>query len=44
LLADVTISERQKQVLLEIYTSFRAENESSLAADLADEPASHTGT
>jgi transcriptional regulator with XRE-family HTH domain len=44
LLADVTISERQKQVLLEIYTSFRAENESSLAAELADEPESHTGT
>ena len=29
LLADTAISERQKQVLLEIYTSFRSENETA---------------
>ena len=41
LLADPAITERQKQVLLEIYTSFRAENDSVPAAD---EAASRTGS
>jgi len=34
-LADETISERQKQVLLEIYDSFRKENEVKAAVDVA---------
>ncbi len=38
ILADVTITERQKQVLLEIYESFRRENGNHLSAD--DDPGS----
>jgi transcriptional regulator with XRE-family HTH domain len=45
LLADPSISERQKQVLLEIYTSFRAENASATTdvAPVADATESHAG-
>ncbi|HEY5336538.1 MAG TPA: helix-turn-helix transcriptional regulator [Mycobacteriales bacterium] len=46
LLADPSISERQKQVLLEIYTSFRAENASATSGDatsVADTTESHAG-
>jgi transcriptional regulator with XRE-family HTH domain len=53
ILADVALTERQKQVLLEIYESFRKENavraapagaaEPGLAADLSDDPEFHTG-
>lgn len=35
-LADVAINERQKQVLLEIYDSFRRENESSIPPAASD--------
>jgi transcriptional regulator with XRE-family HTH domain len=37
-LADRTLSERQKQVLLEIYESFRRENEEDAAAHRTSEP------
>lgn len=33
LVADPSLTERQKRVLLEIYTSFRAENEAAVSAD-----------
>jgi len=36
LLADTTITERQKQVLLEIYESFRRENAAAAAAQASD--------
>jgi transcriptional regulator with XRE-family HTH domain len=36
ILADAALTERQKQVLLEIYESFRAENGRTAAADGAD--------
>jgi transcriptional regulator with XRE-family HTH domain len=37
LLSDADLSERQKQMLIEIYDSFRKENALALAADQADE-------
>ena len=43
LLADPQLSERQKQVLIEIYESFRRENAATAAADTdADTPAELT--
>jgi transcriptional regulator with XRE-family HTH domain len=46
--ADVTITERQRRVLLEIYAAFQAENRENAAGDSttpepsADDPAEHT--
>ena len=47
--ADVTLTERQKQVLLEIYDSFRRENDENPTVaptddEPSDEPAAATGT
>ncbi len=38
ILADAALTERQKQVLLEIYESFRTENASRAAADVVGNP------
>ncbi|GAA3969964.1 hypothetical protein GCM10022231_34110 [Gordonia caeni] len=43
LLVDTSISERQKQMLLEIYDSFRNENAAQLAIDAAEASAGETG-
>lgn len=43
LLYDPHLTERQKQVLIEIYDSFRRENESRTAAELAEEMAAAEG-
>ena len=40
LLGDATLTERQRQVLLEIYESFRKENVAAAAAAAPEEPAS----
>ena len=43
--ADVALTERQKQVLLEIYDSFRRENDENPTTEpTADEPVDATGT
>ncbi|MEU8525734.1 MULTISPECIES: helix-turn-helix domain-containing protein [Streptomyces] len=44
ILADPSINERQKQVLLQIYDSFRKENAAEAAAAAADAPAGAPGT
>ena len=43
-LADTELSERQKQVLLDIYESFRRENEARTATAVTAEPAGQTST